>query len=470
MATLTTKRLMPFITLALDDYRISVDTPQSSLIVVQNKKNNIPEKKYLAKEQIIEINKQAHQGGEFYNWELSPFIELSKGTEDELDKLPKYQHRFTEITKLLDSVSEIVENYRSFLQLKSFQQFLIKCLNKIKDEYHNLGRHIDNIDTLLSQDQLINRNMTSILGPMSQDLMKGLSSFSAAFSDFEHIICDPNFTEQQKQLLTTKIKGIDQQFTALFNEDSGVIHSITQSSIDDINSLPIKIIPRTCPALIEAAIPKANPALLVDEQKLDTSRPIKTPQKNSDKLAPINNEPQLTLDFKTANNPIQTANLMIDMEDKISSPTNKKPSYRAIHEEMYVDVKHVVALRQLIERCYEALSYQSKHSEKGYLLNNLLHLIENKPHFSESNMTQAMNELARITLSYRRTFFFQAAYGETRSGKIFISAIKYPKLNQILPVASLMFGSEIDVSQESDEYIIKRCQNIKESNHWPETA
>ncbi len=469
-ATLTTKRLLPFITLALEDYRITIETPESLEAIKQAKIKNPKVKKYSAKEQMMEINKQAHQGDGFYIWRLSPYINLSTGTEAALDELPKYQHRFAEITKLLDAVSEIVEKYRSFLQIKSFQQFLIKCLNKIKEEYLLLGRHIDNIDTLLSQDQLISRNMQSILGPMGQDLMKGLSSFSNAFNDFEHIVCDPNFIEQQKQLLSSKIKAINQHFITLFNEESGLLDCISQDCLEHpiINTI-------TKPTDNSSTKTPFKPITINDVlhpetiKQPATSLPSPSPTAKEEITHELN--PSSPAEILTLLNTTPAVKLLpLDTTDKGLLDTNPEPVNIPVQVDKPIDAIRIAALKKLINQCYEGLSYPSKYSGKGRLLTNLLDLINKNSSLTEEKATQAIKELARITLSYRSTYFFQAAYGETRSGKIFIAAIKDPKLNNLLPIASLMFGYGVNVAEESNEFVIGRCKSIQEENHWPESA
>ena len=115
-----------------------------------------------------------------------------------------------------------MQNYRTFLQCKEFQIFLINCLGKIKNEYGDLGHYIEQIDTFLSKDKKLNRNMQNILGPMTTTIANSLDDFSKAFTNFEQIITAPDFTDQQKNSLATKIGSIHQEYFKLFREDSGI--------------------------------------------------------------------------------------------------------------------------------------------------------------------------------------------------------------------------------------------------------
>lgn len=408
-AKLTARRLIPFLTLVIEDFRIEIDTNESYKQARRIDKKSTAPTKYLGKEQVIAINKLAEKGDGYYVWLLSPFIEIGTETEKELDQLPKHQYRFTEITKLLDSVSDIVQNYRSFLQLKSFQLFLIKCLSKLKDEFNLLEHHIEKVDYFLSKDKSMNRNMQSILKPMTKDLNSSLEAFSMATTTFEHIICAPDFIDQQKQLLANKLDAIHQQFMSLFSEDSGIADMINATFTQEIAKEIGKVSQNTDIAQIPSAISKRKTDSLI-------MKPV---------ILPI---------------------------------------------EQPIDAKKILALKQVVQQCLDSLSYQSKYTEKGRLLNNLLILINKKTNFTQESFSQAIKELARVTLSYRNTWFFQAAYAETRSAMALISALKNPELNGLLALTPTLFKKEIDLSYESDAELIKRLRNLGTESHWEESA
>lgn len=391
VATLTARRLIPLITLVLDDYRIETDTPESNQQANQSILTTGSQPIYKASDQIQAINKLANKGDGYYVWALSPFVELNTATENALDRLPKYQYRFTEITKLLDSISEIVQNYRNFLQLKSFQDFLIRCLNKIKEDYTEFGRHIDEVDACISKDQSISRNMQGILGPMTKDLTAGLDGFSTAFNSFEHIITAPEFTEQQKNALSSKLDSIAQQYTYLFGEDCGI-------------------------ATINTATPPTGTQSSTQDEAVQTTAPL----------------------VETATNTYTT--------------------------------RQTAALRKWTNSCIDALSLHSKLTDKGTLLNNLLGFINAKTAITEQDARHVVNELARITLSYRPSYFFQAAYAETRSSKAFIAGLRDPYLNNIIPVTSFIFGADVTVKNDSDSELIQRLKGIRVSHQWQEQS
>jgi hypothetical protein len=420
VAKLTARRLIPLITLILEDYSVEVDIPITlALDGTVPKETTTSVKTYTASEQIKQINKLANSDGGYYAWELSPFVTLNKETKNILDDLPKRQYRFTEITKLLGSVSEIVMNYRNFLQHKTFQTFLLKCLNKIKVEYVNLTLHIEKVDACLSKDKAINRNMQSILGLMTTDLGKSLEGFSTSFLNFEQVVSAPDFTEEQKQSLTNKLTSIHQQFTSLFDEDSGILSFLT---------------PPTCTSKSTSEI-KSVDAIKSDEAGKGAIPPAVSKTK--------------------------------DLPSNVTAP-KIIPSTEAA---LLLQPKQIVALRKLINRCINELSLQSKYGEKGRLLTNLLTLIDAKNSHTQNDMEKIIKELARITLSYRPTYFFQAAYGETRSAKVLIAAIKDEKLNELINVTEVLLGRDLDdPRKETDEEIVQRLRGIRAANNWQESC
>ncbi len=386
IAQLVARRLLPLITLILEDYNI-LDTD------VISKSND--SSTHTALDQVKEINTMANNKGAYYVWELSPFISLCKDTEEGLDQLPHHQYRFTEITQLLESVNDIVQNYRTFLQNKSFQDFLVRCLNKIKEEYIKLNQYIGEIESFLSKDKMIGRNIQAILGPMLAQLADCSSDFSKSFAHFEQVIKAPDFTEQQKSVLSEKIRAIDQQFENLFGEDSGILElTSTKNIFAPINSIPPK-----------SSTKKSN-------------------------VIPIN---------------------------KLITPSS------------LLEPKRIIALRELIEQCTNALSYQSLYGNKGRLLNNLAQLVDKKT----SNMTETdealiINELAKITLSVTPNclHFRQASYAQTNSAKILIAAIKDPKINRIVPLAALLLEEQENIGNVSNEEVIFRLKNRQHNKQW----
>ena len=391
---LTARRLVPFLTLVVEDYRVEVDTISTYEYAKSSSQVGDPDIRMLTgKQQVQMINLSAKNGNEYYRWTLAPFVKLSPGTEAEFDKLPKHQYRMTQMSKLLDSVSELVKTYRSLLQHKAFQHFLLKCLRKVREEYSALDKRIEDIQVYLAKDEFMSRSMQEILGPMMRDLNTSLDSFELAAANFERVVSAPDFIDQQRQLLTTKLGAVDQQFKGLFDEESGIAELIDAT-----------------PNMTVLFAPKA-PSL-----------------------------------------PTLLSSAVIPPSDK-------------------VEARKVLGLRKLVDSCHGALSGQSKNGHKGRLLSELLSMIDRKANFTDEQIKHAVMELVRLVASYRETNFFQAAYGQTRSAKVLIAAIKDPSINNTLPLASIIFEKpDLHFHVLTDAEILKRLSELRLSNRWQVSA
>lgn len=229
VAKRTARRLIPLITLVAQDREVIVDTKWSEELAEESKRPD-QLRRYLGKEQVEQINQLANHGGAAspYVWELTPFINLDGETDSvklagsALNKLPTQLHRMIQITTLLENVSEIVSSYRSFLQHKPFQVFLTTCFRKIRDEYLKLDRKIEAAYAAVQDSEYLSSDLKGILQPMLKNLDKSLDDFDLAMHDFERIVGSPEFTQQERELLSSKMKSIDSQFTRLFEADSGI--------------------------------------------------------------------------------------------------------------------------------------------------------------------------------------------------------------------------------------------------------
>jgi len=144
----------------------------------------------------------------------------------------------------------------------------------------------------------------------------------------------------------------------------------------------------------------------------------------------------------------------------------KKNPSKTPAEPEFQSPKQVVQLRKLIIRCKNALSYASQYGGKGQLITNLLTLVDSKANLTQEDMKQAIYELTKITLSYRPSSFFQAAYAETRSSTALIAAITDPAFNQNLPIAELLLGEAIDPRKETTDEIVQRLRKLQVLNRW----
>lgn len=449
VALKTAQTLIPLITLVVEDFRIEIDNPASVALIKKAAATPFAEKKYSAKEQAALINQHASNKTGYYNWIISPFIDAQLNAKVELDTLPHHQYRFTQITKLLDAVGELVQNYRSLLQSENFQQFLIKCLDKISAEYDALRKKLLLVDSLLTKDSSMSRKMQDILSNMTENLNNNVHSFKSAFSSFASIISAPDFTEHQKNSLSNKINDIHLQFSALFAEDSGITPFISGPKTEQA---PISTEPKPYNEPETQKMRVQGSDLTKPEQKIEAT------SKNLVELVPL----------PPPEKPIASAQRPYPEESMLKKLTLSQVETKTIDSSL-VSIRTCAALRYFIMQCNHALSLQSKLGEKGKLLANLLNKVE-QTQMSEKQLHEAIRELARISLTYRQSYFFQASYGESRSAKAFIAGIKDPRLNTQLPLAEALFGESIDFDEESAEVLAQRLRVLRRNKTWQESC
>ena len=390
IATLTGKKLLPLISLIINNYEIDVELENNHFAMESGRK-------YTANQQVNSINRMAERG-EYYLWSLPLPTQLKETTDRKLTSLLKQQYRFSKLTKLLDSVQEIVKSYRNFLQQQAFQQFLKRCLEKVKDEFSMLSGQIKELHSCLSRDSSKTRAIEAIMDKMSGNLTESIYGCLNAVRNIEVIISDPAYFEKQRQLLSSAFNFIHSQFVELFQEDSGISSFITNNNLMYTPMIAqLKTVPHTLEHKRESKL-----------ERINTSR---------------------------------NGSLQID-DTPLTLISREKAQ----------------VLKALVSDCYNAMSKGSQQSVKGANLRTLMQHLESMEEFMPRSFTVAIKELAGITLNPRRHGFFTAGYAATRSSKPLITALKNARQNRLLALDDILLGSSEDLSQETDSQIIKRLQ------------
>lgn len=385
VSVLTAKRLLPLIALMIQDFGSDVDTPLTLKEASESKgrlRSGIEQVQAICKS-ADKMATLADPRAGYYQWAISPFVSLTPFAARQLDELPRYQYRLTQVTKLMDSVSEIVNEYRNFLQYKIFQDFLRRCMKKAKTEHSELEKKLTGVDKFISKDDTMSWSIKSTLRVMTGHLDTSLSAFNRAISNFDQKISDPDFTQQQKLVLAGKLDSIHQQFQELFDEDSGLIQ------------------------LMGVTTTEVEPLVAT----------------------------------------------LVEIDNRVNSC-------------------EVMALRNLVMHCYDALSYFSQQGDKGVRMLALVKQIENAHNFTIPQFKLAIMELVRETASYRPSWFAQAAYGQTCSAKVLIAAIKDPLWNQKLPLAATIFNRPhinclMDITEED---VLQQLRTLRLDNQWEESS
>jgi hypothetical protein len=222
----------PLCTIVAADFRIRVDTRTSLKRIKETRAPSGVSPFLSGGEQIQLINDAAQEyaidqaessapsisfeGYLNYRWLISPFLDLTPQAAKAIDSLPGKQYRMTQTTELLDYISELTLNYRTFLQYKSFQAFLKDCLQQIGEEYKQFATEAAQMEQQLSVDGRLDRTAKAVLLNMVTKLTVNLKVVKRVNDDLSHIVSSPDFTELRKQELEKTIKRIENKFMQLF--------------------------------------------------------------------------------------------------------------------------------------------------------------------------------------------------------------------------------------------------------------
>jgi len=420
-ALLVGQRLIPFLTLLIEAFRIDVDTSHSceSARTSQRSLLNInvdslnPEKNMqrTGKQQVTAINEQASQVNQevpegfdevvpYFAWRVSAFIYTSGVINTQIDELPKQQYRMTQITQLLDAIAALLTNYRTFLQHKVFQSFLVECLQDVRKEYMGFEQTADQAGTRAREGK-VSRHLQGILLPMVEELDMSLEDFQSAANNFERIVSDPGFIDKERAHLTDHVHFIHARFWALFHKESQLL----------------KLLPR------EEVGRNTRMSMMIFGSPLTPITAAMTPRSVSRGSSQERRELQ------------------------------------------------VFALKMLMRQCYDSMSYLSKQGYKGELLNQLIDKMNTKTMLTETEVKDYLRILVRLVSSYRQTYFFQAKYGETRSAQALIAAIKNRDINTVLPFSAVIgHDKPCDFTLLSDAQLITKLQETRDKNDWEDTV
>jgi hypothetical protein len=142
----------------------------------------------------------------------------------------------------------------------------------------------------------------------------------------------------------------------------------------------------------------------------------------------------------------------VKLEQK-SAPSPKKSSNKA--------------LIALLQKCYDGMSSQSQEGIKGDLLIKMKQRIQKEPLLTQEDIKGFIIDLLNITATPRSNYFFQAAYGQTRSAKTFIQAVLNERFNQEIPIAAIIFDNpDINLKTLNEAKVLQRIQYLKQEHHW----
>ena len=256
VARVVAQRLLPLITLVLEDFRIDV----SSMAGGCDSQLNI----MCGDTQLKKINRDAETGEGYYQWKISPFIQAAGEFADSIDELPQKQFRLTKISELLDNLKSLIFQYRSFLAYPQFQKFLLACIKDVEKEFESLGDFVEELDMNLTHDEFISREIKAILVPMTASLTETIKEFEESAKFFSKRISAPSFPGEQKRILQQKVKELSEQYRELFDKDANIDDII---EIPDVEQAEFNMVPR--PRKI-AAVPVVSNKVVAHLSRLIT--------------------------------------------------------------------------------------------------------------------------------------------------------------------------------------------------------
>lgn len=130
-----------------------------------------------------------------------------------------------------------------------------------------------------------------------------------------------------------------------------------------------------------------------------------------------------------------------------------------------------LALGYLAKECYQHLStYFNNQDTKGLFLQRITEAMNERQNIDEDTAKHYFFELVRITATPRKTWFFQAEYGQTRSAKILIQTVLDPVFNQTFPIAKILFPDLKNLKELTEKQILDKIKALKIEHRWDDVV
>lgn len=231
--SLTAHRLLPLIGLAIEDYRIDVDTNETRSALHRAKRYRKPF--MTGKQQLERITHMAYQnevsGKPGYEWQLANYLDLNSSLDEKINELPRKQYKIGELTELLDAIHGFISQYRSFLQYSQFKNFVIHSLQTIGEEFSSLRLILTELEAEINVDNTEDRRLVDTIKSMDQSLLTEISKFTTIVKTVEAKMSAPEFEDNIREEVVHKLNSIDHQFNKAFGKhDEGLTSFIKDIS------------------------------------------------------------------------------------------------------------------------------------------------------------------------------------------------------------------------------------------------
>lgn len=402
------RRLVPFLSSVNGDLKhFKTDEVAESHDPAAVKRSNSMKRIHKDLDSQLEISASDKPADAYYRWDiLTVDGKLQKSeARDILSELPKYGYRMSQMTKLIDSIEYMTENYATCLTDETYVKFMVECLRQFKSETKMLNDRIDKMTQTFSDPRQSRDASTSILvnvlEPMSAEFKKQAHAIDAASSRISMLLQRDTFISEQETVVKQRFSEIGEQYKALFG---------TSPLLEGVQA---KLLGAASPTRASDAQPESA----------------------------LKRRPAMTRGHGSAQEPAGPAASMV------VSDGNEREE-----------------LLKLIDTCFNAMSYQSRHGEKGDLLKLLQTKVEGTDPLTKDDVAAMVKHLISVTARYRETYFFQASYGETRSAKALIAAVRDPVVNKALGLSEVLFGdASADVKGMKDDVLVARLVKLRET-------
>ena len=464
----TARHLIPLFCLTLADSHLNVDSSNSNL-------------EFNGLRQVMHINQQANEGGDYYEWSLSIFRE-NNITVKGLNKLPEKQFRLTKVSYLLDSLQDIIHHYKSFLSQPNFKTFLLDCIEKVNSEYMNLDTFIKGISENLNHDSSEQRELEAILKPMLGNISQTSKDFNVASTLLNEKLNSPTFSLEQKQILKAKVSHLDKQYKELFGQRTGIKKMMTKSNsgFNARSDVRYNLTYHHSQDSSDSDDSSDTDTDTYSDDRYSARTNVRTNARTNVRTNARNNarnnartnvrsSDQLPYNSSDSDEPTKArSNTRLKLTYNSSgSDALSNPNYSSNSDSDSESESMLLVLRQLAEHCQNSMSYYLRDGNKAYLLQRVLEKLTDQNRLSNRELRPLALDLVRITMAYRDSYFFQADYGSTRSAKALAQEIKNLESDDL---PKLLFGDNHQVDLTSSNNILANMRLLSTDKDWSQTA
>ncbi len=473
---------------------------------------NTLNRKYLRKEK--RIRQGAYQNDLEnpvpYFWaNASELIDERKAFANSINYLQSNIQKMADIAAFVEGIKVIILEYRSVLQSQAFLDRLKACIDAIGGAQADFKKLIERARKKHAKNGSMSNEIKCKLSEITDSLETSLKDFTMAAIAVRRVISDPEFAETQQISFRKKIQFIDEKYADAFDEPGGFANIFIKNKQKRASGSYARMNPLLGVSPDSPRKSLSRELLAEGELKQQTGQLSVTPPMASLEIGPDDTESNDSRNkrklfrykhyyrkakemlhlmrsksyrnlFYSSNrdtyyeSPPTIPRFLVDVDSSGTSEADLDAKLREqeqiiLHKESREKELQRFSLLGLIDICHDSMSYWSQWGHKGTLLRHLRKQVEQDKVLSPSSLRNYILDVARISLSYRRTWFgfFQAQYADSKSGKRFRLALRSEMVNLVLPIAEVLFGNrELELSEMSDADMMKNLIRRRAHSDW----